>query len=306
MPIKSETEQTARHVRVSIWMLTLFVAIGAVLHEARGQPAATPDGYDRDAARLELVALRAAISRQIEARADSFTILPSRAAVSAESAAAILASFVKPTVCQALPQRGLLAVACKPLADQDPELIAVELLARYTPKYGSIAGGGGLLGFVRARGRRVLDTSQVVWIGRDTTIVFAASAERWERDYYAPSLMKGPTYRMSGYDAGGTEDGTQSAGVGQRNGVVAEFEFTSSADGHAGSARFSLNGSELESEDDRLASLGDQLASMKLGADEGPLHPALTKISAELAHHWDGRLVPPMVAQFIERYGSTH
>jgi hypothetical protein len=143
----------------------------------------TPVHARRDAARFELMVRRAAISRRIPVRADSVKISPNLTLVSAESAAAIMASYIKPTICRAVAQAEMLTLTCKSLVQEAPDLIAIDLLARYTPKYGSIAGPGGLVGFERVKDRRMVDTSHILCIGRDTAVFLAAVAERWKRDW---------------------------------------------------------------------------------------------------------------------------
>ena len=142
-------------------------------------------------------------------------------------------------------------------------------------------------------------------VGRDTLVIDAPSLERWERDYYEHLGQDAESYNMSEYDIDDMEDGgpvTQSA---RHHGVVAVLKFSASADSHGTIVGFTFGGSERPSEDDRMASLADQLGSLSFGADEALLRPSLAKVAAMFDHHWAGRAMPPMAVEFVERYGHS-
>jgi hypothetical protein len=60
------------------------------------RPANASGGTDTGAAKIEILVLRAAIPKDIPARADSVVISPSPTGVSADSAALLLAAISKP------------------------------------------------------------------------------------------------------------------------------------------------------------------------------------------------------------------
>ena len=295
-----------RQLRHALAMLTAF-ALAAAPSTAQ-RPATAPAGTDSDAAKLELLVLRTAISSHIPVRADSVTFAASAAPISADSAIRSLTRIAKPAVCVGIARRGMLNITCQAFAELEPSMISMDLEMRYTPTYGSITGGGGVLGFVHARSRAVFDTLDVLCIGRDTIVLPAPALERWERDYYATMDRDVPLYNMSGDDV--HDDGRPSSLLrvaGQSHGVVAVYRFSSSADDHGTETVLTIRGApERPSEDDRLARLANSLDDLTLGADEGMLRPALAKVAAMFTQHWAGRTLPPMVAMFVERYEAPH
>ncbi|HWZ60715.1 MAG TPA: hypothetical protein VNW46_17155, partial [Gemmatimonadaceae bacterium] len=156
---------------------------------------------DHGAAEIELLALRAAITRRIPVRADSFFVGPSRVRVTADSAASVLAALPKPTVCRGEAEGGTLSVRCASLTEQEPVMIAMQLLMRYSGQFGDISSGG-LLRSVNARRPTPFDTLRVLCVGRDTLVIDAPAVERWERDYYPVIDSSASGYNMTGMDGG--------------------------------------------------------------------------------------------------------
>ncbi|HWZ58700.1 MAG TPA: hypothetical protein VNW46_06940, partial [Gemmatimonadaceae bacterium] len=271
---------------------------------ASQRPGVAPAGSDTDAAKLELLALRTAISRQTPVRSDSFIIAASPAPISADSAIRSLSRLPKPLVCEGLAQRDMLNITCTALANVEPRTIAADLTMRYMPTYGSITGGGGLLGYARRQRGVAVDSLLAVCIGRDTLVLPAPALERWERDYYEAVGPGIPAYNMGGGNL--DEDGRPLAAPGQpeeRRREVVTYRFASSADQHGISVGITIGGTTARpSEDDALAAQADQLDGLTFGADEPMLRPALAKIAASFTQHWAGRTAPPMIAMFVARY----
>jgi hypothetical protein len=287
--------------------VAVLFAIALASNPLTGQrPRVPPAGTDSDAAKLELLALRTAISRQIPVRSDSVIIAPSPAPISADSAIRSLSRLPKPVACEGLAQRDMLNITCTALANVEPRRIAAFLTMRYTPTYGSITGGGGLLGYARRQGGLAVDTLLAVCIGRDTLVLPAPALERWERDYYETMRPGIPTYNMGGGNL--EEDTRPPSAPGQpdkRPREVVTYRFSSSADEHGFSIGWTIGGTTARpSEDDVLAVQADQLDGLTFGADEPMLRPALAKIAAAFTQHWAGRTPPPMVAMFVARYES--
>jgi hypothetical protein len=282
-----------------------LLAIALASHSLAGQrPGVAAAGSDTDAAKLELLALRTAISRQIPVRADSFIIAASPTPISADSAIRSLIRVPKPTVCEGVAQHDMLHVTCTALANAEPRIIAVDLGMRYMPTYGSIAGGGGMLGDARRERGGDVDRLQALCIGRDTLVLPAPALERWERDYYEAIGLAIPGYNMGG---GNLEEYKRPpATPGQpeeRSREVVTYRFSSSADQHSYTKVWTTGGTTARpSEDDALTVQADQLDALTFGADEPMLRPALAKIAAAFTQHWAGRTPPPMVAVFVARY----
>jgi hypothetical protein len=250
--------------------IVVLLAIALACSPLTGQrPGVAAGGTDTDAAKLELLALRTAISRQIP-----------------------------------VAQRDMLHITCTTLANVEPRTIAADLMTRYMPRYGSITGGGGLLGYARRERGVAVDTLLAICIGRDTLVLPAPALERWERDYYAAIGLDIPAYNMGGGNL--EEDTRPPAAPGQpeeRRREVVTYRFSSSADEHGFMVGFITGGTMARpSEDDALATQADQLDRLTFGADEPVLRPALAKMAATFTQHWAGRTPPPMVAMFVARY----
>ncbi|HWZ61252.1 MAG TPA: hypothetical protein VNW46_19880, partial [Gemmatimonadaceae bacterium] len=248
------------------------------------------------AAEIELLALRAAITRQVLVRADSFLIGPRHVRVTADSAARVLAALPKPTLCRGEAERGTLSVSCTSLTDEAPMEIAIQLVMHYHGKYGDISGGG-LLGSVHARRPLPFDTLRVLCVGRDTLVIEAPAVERWERDYYPLIDASTPAYNMTGMDGGD----------GRHSGVIEVLTFSSSADHHGVNVAITMSGNPRErpSDDDRSAMLADRLSGLTLGADQPLLAPALAKVAVMFERQWVSRPMPPMVLEFVNRYAPS-
>jgi hypothetical protein len=263
---------------------------------AVGGPRSLAQRPDHGAAEIELLALRAAITRRIPVRADSFLIGPSRVRVTADSAASVLAALPKPTLCRGEAEQGMLSVSCTSLTDEEPKEIATQLLMHYDGKYGDISGGG-LLGAVHAHRPMPFDTLRVLCVGRDTLVIEAPAVERWKREYYPLLDASAPTYNMIALPGGD----------GRHSGVIEVLTFSSSLDPYGVNVRVTTSGDPTErpSDDDRSATLADLLSGLTLGADQPLLAPALAKVAVMFERQWVSRPMPPMVMEFVNRYAPS-
>jgi hypothetical protein len=269
---------TAQRNYMTRW-LAAIAALSLPLAASRS-PAQRPD---QGAAEIELLALRAAITRRIPVRADSFLIGPSRVRVIADSAAIMLAALPKPTLCRGEAERGILLVRCTSLTDEEPTEIASQLLMHYSGRYGDISGGG-LLASVHARRPMPFDTLHVMCVGRDSMRIAAPVVERWERDYYRPLDPSAPSYIMT----------------------ALHLQFSSAADHQGVTATITMRApGEAPSDDDRSAMLADRLSGLTLGGDQVLLAPALAKVAVMFERQWVSRPMPPMVMEFVNRYAPS-
>jgi hypothetical protein len=283
-----------------------FVWLGATLMALSAAAAAQPPNLA--AAQVELLTLRTAVPHRVPVRRDSVWLETSPDPVSLDSAVRALVALSKPTVCGAKPEREMIRVKCRRLQDLSAYDIGGALVVRYGGEFGSVSGGGGLLGDVRRYHPSGIDTLRAMCTGRDTLIVPVVTMEIWERDYYRATFdTSGFPYNMSG--SGDLEHDGQSTAFTRQHDIISTFEFSASFDDTTSWATIISGGRSggppSANEEFQMSQLLGIAQSLTLGADEAELRPALAKIAQKFEEYWAGHgTMPPAAIAFINRYGQ--
>jgi hypothetical protein len=286
--------------------LTRFAWLGVTLMALSGAAAAQPPNVA--AAQVELLTLRTAVPHRIPVRRDSLWLETSPDPVSLDSAVRALVALSKPTVCGAKPERAMIRVKCRRLQDLSAYDIGGALVVRYGGAFGSVSGGGGLLGDVRQYHPSGIDTLRAMCTGRDTLIVPVVTMEIWERDYYAAIFDTSAfPYNMSG--SGDLEHDGRSTAYTRQHDIISTFKFSASFDDTMSWAtiisRGRSGGPPSSNEEFQMSQLLGIAESLTLGNDEAELRPALAKIAEKFEEYWAGHgTMPPAAIAFINRYGQ--
>jgi hypothetical protein len=294
-------------------------AVVAAVVIAAGGALTTPDRHASQliAARIELLALRAAVPESTVVRSNAFRVLPGRGILTSDEAAAVLVRLPKPTVCSVQAREGVAEIQCLSLDDlatnlrnevmagrgfeQDPPLLpdrSKEFLAQQ-------------------------NTARVLCVGRkEELLVSLADAEEWYRTYYNPLPERGGYSMMGDQLDNPYWKGSAKYIAAREKGAAAILEFMppivrdqGSTDGFItmGSPTETLEIDELDSAalasgnagiESNLQTFAEAFAkSGQLPRDSAVRH-RLARAAAMMRRVWAGRQMPPAVASFVTRFAG--